>query len=410
MEFYVKERLNDINLGVYKSETNYFVIKKFPKEFKKGIFKSIDYTFLAILFSCFIIHFSAILYLERNIPTDVNSDTIVQIQKKYVELLLNEEELTPTKIVSNPLSDFSKTLQQDNINEITGLAEWIEGFGNDALESFDDMPTFQPEVFKEEVAPIKEAKVPTRDDISTARAFALEFRNKSRAELENEISNIGLLGLIGGKKSVVDQEYIDDLLDYSELNDDHFANVLSKLQSIKVPHNNTAGYIINQKRRAGIQGGTVKGGRITADQEVEKVIKEMAPLARAKTNNVKRTVKYEKVEPATNALSKLRPSYGDGTIREPKDVMRVVQGHKRALQDCYKQALKYDAAVKGKIIIRFSVNPMGYVINTAAVSSTLSSTRMEKCLLNRISKWRDFGYSDPALGDITYKQVFNFGK
>ena len=108
-------------------------------------------------------------------------------------------------------------------------------------------------------------------------------------------------------------------------------------------------------------------------------------------------------------MAKLRNPATDKKQRTAQHVVKVVQSHKRALQDCYKQELKINPKVRGKIVVRFTVDPAGKVVDASIVSSTLRSAAMESCLLRRIKNWKDFGYSDPAAGNVVYKQAFNFG-
>ncbi|MBN2009619.1 AgmX/PglI C-terminal domain-containing protein [candidate division KSB1 bacterium] len=387
-----------------------FKIEKFPREFRKDILGSLDYRFLIILIVTFVVELAIILFLEHYVPQEIDATTISNIQQQYVDLLL-EDKLEPTT-GSSTLQEITGNASGESIDHqtLTGLSEWMDIFADRALESFEDTPVFSPTVQAPPQQKTQETLVPTREQVSTARANATVERARSREDLEQEVSNIGLLGMLSGKSANYDYEYIDDLLDYAELNADHFANVLSKLNSIQVPRHNTAGYIISQRRRNELGGGELKRGRVNADGAIAAAVEDIDPLAEAKTTTVARQMKYEDVPSSTNALEKLQPQPGSGVRREAKDVMRVVQSHKRALQDCYKQTLKRNPAIRGKIVIRFTVSPMGEVVDAAVVNSTLNDAEMEECLTYRISRWRDFGYCDPAFGDITYKQVFNFGK
>ena len=387
-----------------ESEQSYFVIDKFPKEFKKNLFGSVDLRFFIILFFSFIFHFTTILLLEKKIPDQIDAKTITKIQKQYIELLVDDD----MSLAS--LYELEQRIEPLDYETITGLTNWMDGIAENALESIKDMPVFIPEApssIPAEVA-AQETKVPTKETMSGIRDIVAKARIQSRAELEQKVGSIGLLGLIGSKGQEVDQEYIDDLLEYADLNEDHLESVLSKLSSIQVPHHNTAGYILNYKQDADISGGKLRGTKRNTRKEIQKIIKNMEPLQSAKTTKVERKTTYEEI-PSSNPLSRLRSKNLAGKKRTAKDVIRVVQSHKRALQDCYKQELKVNPTVKGKIIVRFTVDPNGNVVKVSVVSSTLKSSRMENCLVRRIKNWRDFGYCDPSIGNVTYKQVFNFG-
>lgn len=392
---------NEILNELYNTkQPSYYLLDKFPKEFKKDILKSFDVRFMTILFFSFFFHISLLIFFKTKFPAQINSKTITKIQQQYVDLLLEDKE--------SPLSSYDNVVDYKyklDSKTITGLSEWLDTFADKALKSIKDMSFSKP---KETKVPERETIVPSKEEITTARKTAAKGRIRSLSDLEKEVSSIGLLGIINSKTTFMDYEYIDDILEYTEINNNHLANVLSKLSSIRVPHHKTAGYILSYKRSHNMQGGQLKGGRKHAGSDMRQVLKDIKPLATAKTTKMNRTMKYENIP--SSYLQKLRPQYGDGTTRSTKDVVRVVQSHKRALQDCYKQELKFNALVHGKIIVRFTVDPEGNVVRASIVSSTLNSSRMERCVLNRVRKWRNFGYCDPSIGNITYKQAFNFGR
>jgi len=383
-----------------------FIIDKFPREFKKNYLQSFDIRFVVILLFSFVVHIIAIVFLESEFPATIDSKAIIKIQQQYVDLLIDNKLLMPSS--ETFITDKQKVEPLD-YETITGLTKWVDGISDNVLDMIKDMPAFSPEIPAAKDAVTQETRIPTKEELMGARESAAKARVTSRSELEREVSSIGLLGLIGSRSSTVDHEYIDDLLEYADLNEDHLGRVLSKLNSIQVPHHNTAGYILSYKQNADIGGGELKGGRHYATDDVRQVIRDMEPIAEAKTTQVKRTTTYEEIVPS-NSLDKLRTHNLAGKKRDPKDVVRAVQSHKRALQDCYKQELKVNPAVHGKIVVRFTVDPHGNVVEASIVTSSLDSPDMESCIINRIKNWRNFGQCDPSIGNVTYKQVFNFGE
>ena len=134
----------------------------------------------------------------------------------------------------------------------------------------------------------------------------------------------------------------------------------------------------------------------------------METLSEDKTKQVARNVHYETIK--SSYLKKESPSNSTKKKRSAKDVIRVVRSHTRSLQDCYKQVLKNNPSLKGKIVVRFEIDQNGVVINSSLVSSTINNPRMENCILMRVKHWRDFSSCDPSFGNITYRQKFSFGK
>ncbi|UCE07806.1 MAG: TonB family protein, partial [bacterium] len=228
-------------------------------------------------------------------------------------------------------------------------------------------------------------------------------------ELEKEVNSVGLLGLISSDSKSIDHDYVQDLLEYASENSEHLAQVLAKLNSIEVPHYGSNGYL-KKIRTDGISDeySGLKGGRTNADDEVNKIIKNVEPLKSIETKPMKRNIHYEEVP--SDYLNKLADGNVAATNRSAQDVMRIVQSHTRALQDCYKQELRYDPGISGKIVVRFTIDTDGNIKNTSVISSTLNSPRMEECILHRIKRWRNFPPCDPAIGDKTYRQSFSFGE
>ena len=62
-------------------------IEKFPAEFKKNIYKTIDIRFLLILLFSVVLNAGTILMLEKFIPAEMTNKTISRIQERYAKIL-----------------------------------------------------------------------------------------------------------------------------------------------------------------------------------------------------------------------------------------------------------------------------------------------------------------------------------
>lgn len=374
-------------------------IDKFPAEFKKNIFKSIDTRFFFILILSIGINIGNILILQKFLPSEVSIKAINKIQEQYAKLLLNNR--------IQPSSNYLGTIETDydlDTQLITGLNKWMDAFTDDILESIKDMPTLA------NPAPANApgvTRLPSKEELGAARENANLKRTASRADLEKEMNSVGLLGLISSDSRSIDQEYVQDLLEYATENSTHLAEVLTKLNSIEVPRYGSSGYL--KKIRSNIldDEAELKGGRTSADRAVQEIIENVQPIQSVEAKPMKRNEEYEEVP--SGSLNKLADLSLKGRTRTAQEVIRVVQSHTRALQDCYKQELRYDPAIKGRILVRFTIDPDGTVIGASIISSTLDSPRMEECILNRIKRWRNFSPCDPAVGEKTYRQSFSFG-
>lgn len=121
----------------------------------------------------------------------------------------------------------------------------------------------------------------------------------------------------------------------------------------------------------------------------------VAPLAGIKKPLVARNLEFE-------GLLSL-PAY-----RHPDEIRAVVARHKAALQDCYKQALKFAPHLEGEIKVRFTVSTAGHVIAASLLSSTTNNTQLEHLVLEKIQRWNDFGEVSPEAGNLTFRQTFVF--
>lgn len=121
----------------------------------------------------------------------------------------------------------------------------------------------------------------------------------------------------------------------------------------------------------------------------------VAPLANVKKPAVARNLDFEGLPPL--------PAY-----RHLDEIRAVVARHKAALQDCYKQALKFAPNLEGEIKVRFTVSTAGQVIAASLLSSTTSNAQLEQLVLEKIQRWGDFGEVSPEVGNQTFRQTLVF--
>ena len=376
-------------------------IEKFPAEFKKNIYKTIDIRFLLILLFSVVLNVGTILMLEKFVPAEMTNKTISRIQERYAKILLKNEIPTPSYFEERSKSNYLLDTEV-----ITGLNRWMDVFTNDILETIKEAPAFNKPVAP---AGSKETKVPSKEELGAARKSTTANRMTSREDLEKEVNSVGLLGLISSNTRSIDHEYVQDLLEYASENSTHLTEVLARLNSIEVPRYGNTGYLKKIRQNdANDESAGLKGGRATATGEIKNVIENVEPIEAVETKPMKRNLNYEEVPEGD--ISKLTDALARAKTRSTQDVLRIVQSHTRALQDCYKQELRYDPGINGKIVVRFIIDVDGNVKDASVVTSTLNSPRMEECILNRIKRWRNFPPCDPSVGDKIYRQSFSFGE
>jgi len=379
-----------------------FYIEKFPKEFKKGFFTGFDKVFYAILLLSFILNITAILVLEKFSSTEISEKTISKIQQQYAQLLLENNFAGTAPLTSGE----AESGVEKDVEVITGLSDYMNSFTPDVLNLLNN--------FSPKDLPLSNASTAgganglSREQMADMRQASAERRFAGRSNLSRNVENVGLLGLISSTSRTVDKEYVQDLLEYANQNSQQLQTVLTKLDRIKKPHYGSSLY--QQKMALGSKRTdykqSLKGYRKTADAEVDALVREMAPLQKAKREVVARNTRYEKVPSSSMAsVSKAKTL----RRRDAKSVVATIRSHFRSLQDCYKRELREIPSLKGKVSVRFTVNPDGAVIAVELISSTLNNSRLESCLLAKIRRWRDFPPCDASFGNQTFRQTFKFG-
>jgi len=96
--------------------------------------------------------------------------------------------------------------------------------------------------------------------------------------------------------------------------------------------------------------------------------------------------------------------------RKSADIHRIILEHKASIQDCYTRVLKDSPNLHGKIKVRLTISPGGKVTAAALLASTVHHAELEQLILERISRWNDFGEVNPVVGNITFKQSFVLGQ
>ncbi len=75
------------------------------------------------------------------------------------------------------------------------------------------------------------------------------------------------------------------------------------------------------------------------------------------------------------------------------------------MKSCYERELKKDPTLKGKIVVQFTIGPMGRVTNSKIGSSSMRNAAVGSCILGRIRSWR---FPKPEGGSVTVSYPFVF--
>jgi hypothetical protein len=65
----------------------------------------------------------------------------------------------------------------------------------------------------------------------------------------------------------------------------------------------------------------------------------------------------------------------------------VIKGNLKQVKICYKRGLNQDHSLEGKITVKWTVGTGGHVLGTKIEGSSLSSKKVEGCLVERLKTW-----------------------
>ena len=373
MENYIDKNVNE---GSATYQAPFFVIERFPKEFKKGFLKSLDFRFLLILMTTFIISISFVSYLSSP-QTDENSyikDN--RLHEKYARLLVQD----------NLSQDFLNSENKTKGTHLYGV--------------FEEADVTRPEV--ESQQKIKSSSTVDNINKRVTQSQTTSMNNNaghfSRTNEYTSKSDIGSKGLL--KFITTDSRFTENPTnDIINIEQESSLSSLSNLKSLKIVRQNSDLAVTGEREN----NYTIRGTKIET-VTLKDVVNSLSSKEQATSTIITKNVELEEI-----LSSNLSNEKGNGETRSPEEITRVLMLHNRAIQDCYKQALKRNPNLKGKIVIRFTVTPNGTVNNADILNSTINDDKMKQCILRRVKRWNDFGYCDPALGDLSYRQTYVFG-
>ncbi len=137
-------------------------------------------------------------------------------------------------------------------------------------------------------------------------------------------------------------------------------------------------------------GGVALGGRQTT--------KVTSGLAEA-------TKKAAAGSGAGNGVGNGNSDGAGGAARSEEEVRKVMEQHKGAIFNIYNRALRANAALQGKVVVKIVIDPSGQVMDATIVSSELKDAELEVKLLQRI-KLITFSSSNVTRTTLNYSFDF----
>ena len=415
-------------------------VKTFPKEFNKNYFEALDRRYLLIFIITLLLEPLVIWYLLRTRPLDFSDHEVAKLQNKYAELFLSEFKIEETPAATAPpatdiLARASEAIPQALERVEGALPKNVAG-----PETNIKLPSLKSR--RGNANP--ETRALSGENREAQRRLNVASRQRGMQAISEEVERIGLLGVItSGSSGLVSPSPVTDILQYADSTIGDIDNALAQVQKLRVPRAGVDyfGTSISGGGPNGLNHELARGEVYIADKELRGtratssgIMAEdiVTGLATASQKTIARNQQFETVASAPSLLPvspthsgaaplagisglRGRPVKGPAT-RDRERIREIVLAHSPAIQDCYRRQLKGNAALKGKVSVRFTVNSLGYVSEVEIVKSEMMADgvpvqlpQMEECILGKIRKWRDFGQVDDSQGDVTFRQTYNFG-
>jgi len=409
-------------------------LPEFPKEFNKNYFDSLDRRYVAILILTLILEPLLIWYFLRTQPVHLNLQDIANLQNRYAELFLSEfKEEAPATEPASPPEMISRAAEA-----IPKILEHVEGLPSGGAAN---LPRLKPGKAR------PEARVLSGENREAVRRLNTAARQRGMQALSEAVERIGLLGVITSGSDMISRTPVTDILEYADSTAGDIDEALAQVKELRVPRAGVdyyglgVGPGLNGVRSGGfgndnfddqvhIAPKEIRGRRTTSSGVMPEDI--VTGLAAAPQKTIERHQSFERVASTPGLLPLEKAAAGSNILagiaglrgrtlkgpatRNPERIREIVLSHSPAIQDCYRRQLKGNAALKGKVAVRFTVNPSGHVSEVEIVKSEMTADgipvqlpQIEECILAKIRKWRDFGQVDESQGEVTFRQTYNFG-
>jgi TonB family protein len=112
----------------------------------------------------------------------------------------------------------------------------------------------------------------------------------------------------------------------------------------------------------------------------------------------------KKAAGATNAGGGNSDGAG-GAARSEEDIRKVMEQYKASFFSIYNRALKEDATLQGKVVVKLVIDPTGQVVDAAIVSSELKNPALEAKILAKI---KSINFSAGNVARFTVNYSFDF--
>ncbi len=94
-----------------------------------------------------------------------------------------------------------------------------------------------------------------------------------------------------------------------------------------------------------------------------------------------------------------------GAARSEEEIRKIMEQHKGAIYSIYNRALRQNASLEGKMVVKIVIDPSGAIVEASLVSSELGDKDLEGKILQRIRMIR---FPASSVARTTINQTFDF--
>ncbi|GAB4174042.1 MAG: hypothetical protein Kow00108_08940 [Calditrichia bacterium] len=345
-------------------------LTRFPKEFERNFLDRLDFRFWSIFAIIFVFAYSTMFYLS-SLDYSLSEEEIAKIREAYIKKIYEVELVTTQEV-------------DVNVDEGTGSA----------LVTEEAQPkTEEGKEVAEQMSEVRQESAAERRERRLRQARARSARKEAKVR---EVSGKGVLGVLtagggGGVGSALEDVFAGGAGGTGGVGD--IDEVIQDVGGIAVASSSGE---TTRRVKGGGRGGSAAAGA-TIDEFVEGTgVSGGVSLSRQ------------------GKISLSGPARVTGRARRAANrnadvITRVINAHSGAIEHCYSRELKVNPNLKGEVVVEFTISPDGHVTRARVLSSTLNNSRVERCIINNVRRWRDFPKIDKSMGDVTIRQKYIFG-
>ncbi|MCI0512479.1 AgmX/PglI C-terminal domain-containing protein [candidate division KSB1 bacterium] len=383
-----------------------FQLTSLPKEFQKSIWSGLNLRFSIIFWLTFVVMSFLVYWLPQTITDEIEQNLIQRMHRRFVDTILREDAWSGVAgRTASGGRKFGKSQPAPKKDLGAMVTELLSGILKGDAEISDLSKT--PKRAKPPQSGITnlEDYLPSETDFLTTEELLGEVAEKPTGQATGKpAGTVGLLGVITSGSQQNQPEYVADLIRHPDSTVGNLDGVLSRVKALKVPRvRRPTAWLDVDDVSSGLKTGRLK----LEASENQAFYDSIAPLARITATPLDRNTDLDIADAQLAALNRRKARNNDN--RSAAHISRVLAGHSRVIQDCYKQILKNQPGLKGKIVVSIAIDPDGRVVTAEIMESTLHNPKIEKCVLMRIERWNDFGPCELALGVKKFKIPYKFG-